>query len=438
MTSSMMKQALIVPNTLCQPIRKILEDSKLTDISCNLKDFGDGKIAIPLDKGTFDKVDSLLVKSSMICYCNTDFINFDTLKTLPKSGYQIAQVMFKAKKPKPKTPYEELVLSMTHLAHKFDICITEELQRDIPHHWEKHGDLVLLPPNCFCNDNWTKAGEELWSVVCKCLHCSRVARKDVISADGFRTPQVRLLYGNTGWVEHKDNRIRYTYDITKCMFSAGNVTEKLRIAKFDCSNETVVDLYAGIGYFTLPYLVHSRARHLHACEWNPDAVEALKKNLHLNGVEDRCTVHHGDNRKICPKHVADRVNLGLIPSSEDGWPVACAALKPTGGILHVHYNVESKIKQTEDIHNSIKGSGPRCENVKDIKINVLVDSVSKHIDRKKVWTEWAEHTCETLHKLMCIAHSDRKWTISVLHIEHVKSYAPHVDHVVVDFKCCPI
>jgi len=41
----------------------------------------------------------------------------------------------------------------------------------------------------------------------------------------------------------------------------------------------VVDLFAGIGYFTLPYLVHAGALHVHACEWNPAAVEALKKNL---------------------------------------------------------------------------------------------------------------------------------------------------------------
>lgn len=40
-----------------------------------------------------------------------------------------------------------------------------------------------------------------------------------------------------------------------------------------------MDLFAGIGYFTLPYLVHASAMHVHACEWNPAAVEALKKNL---------------------------------------------------------------------------------------------------------------------------------------------------------------
>jgi len=30
------------------------------------------------------------------------------------------------------------------------------------------------------------------------------------------------------------------------MFSAGNITEKLRIASFNCHGEVVVDLYAGM------------------------------------------------------------------------------------------------------------------------------------------------------------------------------------------------
>ena len=55
---------------------------------------------------------------------------------------------------------------------------------------------------------------------------------------------------------------------------------------------------SGIGYFTLTYLVHSMAQHLHACEWNLDAVDALKKNLRLNKVEDRCTIYQGDNKEV--------------------------------------------------------------------------------------------------------------------------------------------
>ena len=36
------------------------------------------------------------------------------------------------------------------------------------------------------------------------------------------------------------------YDVTKCMFSSGNITEKLRIAAWHCVGETIVDLYAGM------------------------------------------------------------------------------------------------------------------------------------------------------------------------------------------------
>ena len=38
------------------------------------------------------------------------------------------------------------------------------------------------------------------------------------------------------------------------MFSSGNTTERQRMGRLDCAGETVVDLYAGIGYYTLPFL----------------------------------------------------------------------------------------------------------------------------------------------------------------------------------------
>ena len=86
----------------------------------------------------------------------------------------------------------------------------------------------------------------------------------------------------------------YNFDCEKVMFCTGNGTEKRRMGGKG-EGEVIVDLYAGIGYFTLPFLVHGRATHVHACEINPDSVEALKKNLVENAVEHRCTVYLGDN-----------------------------------------------------------------------------------------------------------------------------------------------
>lgn len=40
------------------------------------------------------------------------------------------------------------------------------------------------------------------------------------------------------------------------------------------------------------------AKHVYACEWNPNALDALRHNLQVNHVEDRCTILEGDNRLI--------------------------------------------------------------------------------------------------------------------------------------------
>lgn len=192
----------------------------------------------------------------------------------------------------------------------------DELLSELPLSWERHGDLVILSSNAFRNRKWTefsnnptKDGETIectskvhachfWSIVASALKCKRLAIDNRVKCDKFRSSGATLVLGEEGWVEHIDNGIKYKFDVTKIMFSSGNITEKLRVAAFCCKGETVLDLYAGIGYFTLPYLVHARAELVHACEWNSNAVEALERGLKANGVKERCIVHYGDNRKV--------------------------------------------------------------------------------------------------------------------------------------------
>ncbi|XP_066195625.1 tRNA wybutosine-synthesizing protein 2 homolog isoform X7 [Sylvia atricapilla] len=219
----------------------------------------------------------------------------------------------------------------------------------------------------------------------------------------------------------------YTFDVTKCMFSPGNITEKLRVASLPCSGEVVVDLYAGIGYFTLPFLVHAGAAFVHACEWNSHAVEALHRTLVLNGVRDRCHIHAGDSRQLQLRDVADRVNLGLIPSSEEGWPVACRVLKKDrGGVLHIHHNVE-----TPPALRAERGSPEPQHPTEDGGEETLGARL------RPEWQRWAEATATRIQGLLAELHG-RPWSTRVLHVEAVKSYAPHVHHLVLDLKCRPV
>ena len=81
--------------------------------------------------------------------------------------------------------------------------------------------------------------------------------KSLVLCAGTRNSKAVLLKGKDGWVEHRENGILYCLDVTRCMFSSGNVTEKARMGRLAGCGETVVDLFAGIGYYTLPLLMHA-------------------------------------------------------------------------------------------------------------------------------------------------------------------------------------
>lgn len=204
-----------------------------------------------------------------------------------------------SKKALNTSGYHKLQEAVCRLLDNHGITDKDSLLQELPDSWERHGDLVVLSKGSFSTTTvWRSLGDRLWQEVCKALGCERVAINRAVTCDRFRTSSALLVYGLDGWVEHVDNGVAYVFDVTRCMFSAGNVTEKLRLAKLDCSGETVVDLYAGVGYFTLPFLVHARAMSVHACEWNPDAVEGLRRGLRANGVEDRCIIHFGDCKQV--------------------------------------------------------------------------------------------------------------------------------------------
>ncbi|NXT22119.1 TYW2 protein, partial [Syrrhaptes paradoxus] len=396
-----------------------LEEEQLLDGRYRLQEVPGGRVALPVLE---EKLDRLRLPQEMPC------------------GLVRIQNPVPSRAARRQTPAQKLRDELRRLLGE---SRSEELEHDVPRAWQRHGDMVLLSEDSFRSASWEKLGPMLWETVASALGARRLARRGRVLPDGMRSPSVTLLLGQDGWVEHVDNGIRYTFDVTKCMFSPGNITEKLRVASLPCSGEVLVDLYAGIGYFTLPYLVHAAAAFAHACEWNGHAVEALQRNLVLNGVQDRCRIHHGDSRQLELQDVADRVNLGLIPSSEEGWPVACRVLKKgTGGVLHIHHNVESLPTwgppQTPILWAE-RGSLEEASSDRVTQYQSPTEDSRKETPAARIrpeWQRWAEDTAARIRELLAELHG-QPWRTSILHIEAVKSYAPHVHHLVLDLECRP-
>ncbi|CAA3008333.1 tRNA wybutosine-synthesizing 2 3 4 [Olea europaea subsp. europaea] len=202
-------------------------------------------------------------------------------------------------KKTPNTPHKMMKEEVASLLNSQGL--PPELLEQLPSRWERLGDIVVLPVTSFKDPLWDSVGKELWPLVAKSLGALRLARQAEIAQTGTRDSKLKILVGDDGWVDHRENGILYSFDATKCMFSWGNLSEKLRMGSLDCRNDVIVDLFSGIGYFTLPFLVRANAKFVYACEWNPDAVEALHRNLQANSVADRCTILEGDNRVTAPK-----------------------------------------------------------------------------------------------------------------------------------------
>lgn len=267
-----------------------------------------------------------------------------------------------------------------------------QLLDELPSRWERLGDIIVLPVTSFSDPQWDSVHGELWPIVAQSLGTRRLARQGRVASTGTRDSTLEMLVGDNGWVEHRENGILYSFNTTKCMFSWGNLSEKIRMGSLDCKEEVIVDLFAGIGYFVLPFLVRAGAKLVYACEWNPYAVEALRRNIQANFVGDRCIVLEGDNRINAPRGIADRVCLGLLPTSEGSWVTGVRALRDKGGILHIHDNVKDSEEPT-----------------------------------------WAEHV---VRSILEISKSEgHNWEVSMEHIERVKWYAPHIRHLVADVRC---
>ncbi|CAN0050772.1 unnamed protein product [Ectocarpus fasciculatus] len=307
------------------------------------------------------------------------------------------------------------------------LCKTYNIDpQEIPKKFEMVGDILMIQEHCLLSPKWYQSfNNELhfWSTLAAWFGLKRIARKARVDPGPKRESHVELLYVSPdfhstkktgkrklcrnektdGWVVVSENNISFGFDITRVMFCSGNNTERMRMGRVQAENQVVVDLYSGIGYYTMPFLVHTKAAIVHAFEWNINSVASLIVNLSMAGVsKDRCVLHYGDNNLAVFEKwateltdVADRVSLGLLPCSRGGWEAAVRVLRRKGGVLHVHYNVN-----TVDIPG------------------------------------WVVDMCATFTQLF--AEGGKPMKLECTHVEKVKTYAPRVHHIVADVTCTPL
>lgn len=209
----------------------------------------------------------------------------------------------------------------------------------LPAGFHRLGRVVVLRLPESLRPHFHRIGEA-WCVE---LGVTTVLRRAGETAGELRIPHLEMIAGDDAHTEVVEYGIRYRLDAQQILFARGNRTERHRAGTVTQPGEVVADLFAGIGYFSLPAAVAGRARRVWAVEKNPIAYQFLQENVRINHVSDRVECLRGDNREVdLPARSCDRVFLGYLPDSVPWVPRALALLRPEGGTVHVHLVVGTR------------------------------------------------------------------------------------------------
>lgn len=215
-----------------------------------------------------------------------------------------------------------------------------------------------------------------------------VAIREGFVGGRMREPKIRVVAGEpiTETV-HQEHGCAFKLDVARVMFSPGNLYERARVAGLVTPGEVVVDLFAGVGQFSIPIAKLARPSSVYSIELNRVAYHYLCENVRINRVGHLVRPLLGDCEVVAPKGVADRVIMGLLHVTHRYLPLALEVLKQSGGVIHYHESVPSRLRFRRPIQRLMDAAGDR-------KVEVLDKRV-------------------------------------------VKRYAPGVDHVVVDAEIGP-
>ncbi len=155
-----------------------------------------------------------------------------------------------------------------------------------------------------------------------------------------RVRRLKLLAGEgKTCTRYKESGCVFAVDVEKCYFSPRLSLERARIARLVKSGEKVVNMFAGVGCFSVLIAKSVPQTKVYSIDINPTAFRYMEENVKINRVYGRVTPILGDSKDVINtqlQHKADRVLMPLPEKAFEYLSYAILALKPIGGWIHLY------------------------------------------------------------------------------------------------------
>ena len=206
----------------------------------------------------------------------------------------------------------------------------------------------------------------------------------------FRTRQLEIIAGeDKTQTEYKENGCRFIVDVEKAFFSPRLSTERERIAGLVKEGEVIINMFGGVGMFSL-LAAKNTACTVYNIDLNPVAAQLCKENTQINKLKGEVISLNGDATQVINEQLvgkADRVLMLLPEHSDEFLDSALLGLKDKGIIhyySHMHANKKQEAAKLSEEHflnvnkidaeiitsRNVRPVGPRFyQTVVDVKIS---------------------------------------------------------------------
>lgn len=145
-----------------------------------------------------------------------------------------------------------------------------------------------------------------------------VVRRTSPARDPERVHSYEILAGSGNFETlHKENGCVFKLDISKVFFTSRLQHERCRIASIVKPGELVINMFAGVGPYSIIIAKKVLDVKVYSIDLNPEAYRFMIENMKINNVEDKVIPLLGDASDVIDRHglkgIADRV---LMPSPE--------------------------------------------------------------------------------------------------------------------------
>lgn len=162
----------------------------------------------------------------------------------------------------------------------------------------------------------------------------------------FRTRDLEILAGEDNTeTEYKEFGCRFRVDVKNAFFSPRLSTERERIANLIQNGETMTNMFAGIGMFSIMAAKKKKCT-VYSLDINPIASKLCETNIGLNKLAGKVISINGDASEIIKNQLIDKSDrtLMLLPERSDEFLESAINTTKDGGIIHYYSHIHADKK----------------------------------------------------------------------------------------------